>query len=102
LLASVQASLALRHSEPALRSDEVAIVGATGAALAFRRGAAADVAVAVNAGDESVRLEVGRGAGGTVLLGVARAGSVAPSVRTDEYQVSIEMPPRSGAVVRIG
>jgi neopullulanase len=101
LLSCVRASLALRHAEPGLRADEVVIASAAGAALAFRRGADSSLAVAINAGDESVPLDLGHGAGGSVLLGAGRAGTDGLDVRSSDNEVSIQMPPRSGAVVRI-
>ena len=101
LLSSVQASLALRHAEQRLRSDEVVLAGVVGAALAFRRGADASLGIAINAADAPVRLDLGHGTSKEVLHVVGRARSTPPEVSVVDDQVSIDLPPRSGAVVRL-
>lgn len=101
LFGSVSASLATRHAEPALRSDEVEIASAEGSGLAFRRGAGGRLAVALNVGEEPVRLDLGQGADASVVLAVGRARTVAPHLAVDDWTVAIQLPPRSGAVVRL-
>jgi cyclomaltodextrinase len=110
LLGSVRATFALRHAEPALRSDEVAISSAADKALAFRRGGAdGSLAVAVNAGDEAIRVSLGAvGAtpagvvGASFLHTVARARTVAPVLSIADGVLVADLPPRSGAVIRLG
>jgi neopullulanase len=102
LLASVQASLALRHAEPALRSDELTITAATGAGLAFSRGIDRALAVALNPGDAPISLALGDASSGTLLLVVGRARTEAPRVAAGGHGAWIDLPPRSGAVVRLG
>ncbi|MEO5705234.1 MAG: glycoside hydrolase family 13 protein, partial [Candidatus Limnocylindrales bacterium] len=106
LLDSMRAAFAVRHAEPALRSDEVRLTATVGEALAFRRGssgAAFDGAlgVAINAGDEPVRLALGEASGGSLVLAMARARSTAPELTEADGVATIELPPRSGAVVRL-
>jgi cyclomaltodextrinase len=103
LLGSVRSAFALRHAEPALRSDEVALASAAGAALAFVRGEGGRLGVAINAGDDAARLAIGvAGTGGaSVLLAVGRGRSVPPVVAVVDGVVVIEIAPRSGAVVRL-
>ncbi len=106
LLGSVQAMLALRHAEPALRADEVVITGAVGSGLAFqRRDGESALAVALNASDEPVELALtpdAAPASAVLLLGVGRARSAAPRLGDSGGAPLIELPPRSGAVVRLG
>jgi cyclomaltodextrinase len=110
LLGSVRATFAMRHAEPALRSDEVALSSAAGKALAFRRGGASgSLAVAVNAGEEPVRVLLGStGApfagvvGASVLHTVGRARTSAPSLSMADGDLAADLPPRSGAVIRLG
>jgi glycosidase len=107
LLASMQASLALRHREPALRADGVGVVGAADAGLAFQRRANDTVlTVALNAGDAPVELPLAaehERQPATVLLGIGRARTEPPTVAGGGERVStIVLPPRSGAVVRLG
>jgi neopullulanase len=106
LLESVRAAMAMRRAEPALRADGVVPASTAGAALAFlRRGATSTLAVALNAGEEAVRLPLapdrdGVGAtGARVLLASARAREVPPRLSGSEGALAIELPPRSGAVV---
>ena len=106
VLRSVRACFALRRAEPALRSDGVSIVGAEAAALAFeRRAGDRRLAVALNAGDEAVRLDLGGSPGGgdaassEPLLVVGRAASSAPTLGTQDGRTTIELAARSGAVV---
>jgi cyclomaltodextrinase len=103
LLASVQASLALRRAQPALRSDAVTIASTSGAAMAFRRGDdGGRLAVALNAGEYPVTLALGDAARGTLLLGVGRARTDPPEIAQHDGALTIDMPPRSGAVVQLG
>ena len=99
LLASVQAAFRLRHAATALRSDELAITATVAGALAFQRGTEG-LAVAINAGDETAALTIGRAASGSVLLGVGRARAVSPRLANIDGALTIELPARSGAVVR--
>jgi cyclomaltodextrinase len=106
LLASVQASLALRHREPALRADGLVVVAAAGAGLAFQRhGAGAPLAVALNAGDEPIELALAREGerhDASMLLGIGRARSDPPTLIDPDGAPAIVLPPRSGVVVRLG
>ncbi len=102
LLGSMRAAFAVRHAEPALRSDEVTVTSAAGEALAFRRGVSGgSLGVAINTGEERVRLSLGGGGGATVILTVGRARSTRPQVSHADGAVVIELPPRAGAVVRL-
>jgi cyclomaltodextrinase / maltogenic alpha-amylase / neopullulanase len=112
LLGTVRAAFGLRRSEPVLRADGVALASAAGSALAFeRRGEAGALAVAMNAGDEPALLSLGAEpatGGGTgirgteVVLAVGRARSTPPLVWAWDGGATVELPPRSGAVVRLG
>jgi neopullulanase len=106
LLASVRASMQLRHAEPSLRSDTVTHADAAGAALAFLRGArehGAITGVAINAGDDPARLGFGTGApGATPLHVVGRARTQGATLADVDGSKVIDLPPRSGAVVRLG
>lgn len=110
LFDSIRATFAVRHAEPALRSDEVHITSAAGAALAFLRGTGEGcLAVAINAGDEAARLSLGApagqsgsGTGGAVVHTVGRARSSAPALSIVDGQVLADLPPRSGGVFRLG
>lgn len=112
LLGSVQAMLALRHAEPALRADAVTISDASGPAIAFTRAVdgggtshgerGSRLGVGLNPGDGPAVLGLGEGGGATTLLAVGRARANPPTVSIADGSVSIELPPRSGAVVRLG
>ena len=110
LLGATRAALALRAAEPATRSDGLRVLATSGGALAFGRGPEAGVeggevvglVVAVNTGDVSATLElpvVDRPASGSneVLLVLGRARDRGAIVLRDG---AIELPARSGAVVR--
>jgi neopullulanase len=108
LLASMRATFAVRHAEPALRSDQVVLTSTVGSALALRRGPAGEVGVAVNAGYEPVRLSLGAPTGGhgspleaSVLLVVGGARSSLPELAITDGAITVDLPPRSGAVVRL-
>ena len=105
---SVRAALALRHAEPTLRADAVSVLSSAGPALALRRdGPSGPLAVALNPGDAPVTLGLGdrlagAGADGTeILLAVGRARATAPRLVDAAAALAIELPPRSGAVVRL-
>jgi cyclomaltodextrinase len=102
LHASVRAILAARHAEPALRADELEISATIGPALAYRRGAGGSIAVALNAGDEMVRLPLGGAAAGTPMLAVGRARETGVMVATIDGALQVVVPPRSGAIIRLG
>ena len=112
LLGSVQALLALRRAEPALRADAVTVTYAEGAAIAFARsvvgsgatdgGPAGRLGVALNAGESSATLVVGQGGAASTIVAVGRARTTAPLLHQRDGSVAIELPPRSGAVVRLG
>ena len=101
LFDAMRAAFAVRHAEAALRSDAVTITSAVGPALAFRRGSAGELSVGINPGDEPIRLALGGGAGGSVILPMGRARANSPTVTGAEGSVTVELPPRSGAVVRL-
>ncbi len=104
LLGSVRAAFGLRRAEPALRSDWVDIASAEGSGLAFRRGhETGALGVALNAGEDPVRLALDGGTGAaSLLLAAGRARSLAATLSIDDGGLAIELPPRSGAVVRLG
>ena len=107
LLESVRASFRLRRVEPALRADGVAVLATEDGALAFeRRDGDRRLAVAVNAGEEPIRLRLAADAWGApdsnpdTLLAVGRREG-APVLAAGVDGTSIELPPRSGAVIRL-
>ncbi len=104
---SVQALLALRSAEPALRHASVRVVGAKGPAVAFERGTGVSrFVVAVNAGDAAIRLalrfaDAPGGAGGH-LAAIELPGFARPAeARIVDGNATIELEPRTGAVLRI-
>jgi cyclomaltodextrinase / maltogenic alpha-amylase / neopullulanase len=107
LLGSVRASVALRHAEPALRADSIVTAYAHGAALGFiRSDGTRRLGVAVNPGEAAASIAFGGAAdtrGSTPLVhAVGRARGEPARLATDDGNVTIELPPRSGAVVRLG
>jgi neopullulanase len=108
LLQSVRAAFALRRAEPALRADGVTVIAAEAAGLAFaRRDGDRLLAIALNAGEEPLLLSLDAGGDHSspnpdTLLAVGRTASSAPTLTSQDGRLSIEMPPRSGAVVRLG
>jgi cyclomaltodextrinase / maltogenic alpha-amylase / neopullulanase len=100
LLASMQAAFAVRHAEPALRSDPVSLVATEGPGLAFRRGAQGELVVAINPGHEPVRLRLGEGGDGPVIVAAGRARSIAAAVQVADGALVADLPPRSGVVIR--
>jgi glycosidase len=104
---SVRAVLRLRTAEPALRDGPLRMVGADGAAVAFERGAGASrFVVAVNAGEDATALHVRfedapGGAGGHVApIALPGYGGVREA-RIVDGGATIELAPRSGAVLRV-
>jgi len=103
LLETTRATFRLRGAEAALRSDGVTFLSAGDGALAFeRRDGAGRLAVALNAGEAAASLALG----GTdrapaVLLATGRARESAPSLSSHDGSLTIELPPRSGAVIRL-
>ena len=110
LLESVRASAALRNAEPALRADGVATVSAVGAALGFvRSDGSNELGVAVNAGEDGATVSLkrsggldDRGSASRLLLVTGRARHEGPRLTAAAEGLTIELPPRSGAVVRLG
>ena len=103
LLAATRASFALRRAEPALRADGVTFGAASGSALAFERSEGERrFAVAINAGETAASLALGAAGGETALLLSTGRGRISPPVLlASENTISIELPPRSGAVVSL-
>jgi neopullulanase len=107
LLGAMRDAFQLRRAEPALRSDGVEVVATNGEALAFVRGGpAAELLVALNAGDGPVALPLTRYGGETrpntaVLLAMGRARSTPAAIRDIDGRPIIELPPRSGVVLRL-
>jgi cyclomaltodextrinase len=107
LLASVRAAFGLRRAEPALRSDELRVTASAGAALVFERGSGdRTMAVAINAGDEAATpalpLDPGpAGRHGTIVLATGRATTERAAIVAFDGTVSVELPPRSGVVIRL-
>lgn len=110
LLQSVRAAFGLRRAERALRADGVATLAAEAGGLAFeRRDGDRRLAVAVNAGDEPIRLSFATAWTGPMLpaprdtlLAVGRSKATPPLLSIDAGRLSIDLAARSGAVVRLG
>jgi cyclomaltodextrinase / maltogenic alpha-amylase / neopullulanase len=109
LLQSVRAAFGLRRAEQALRADGVAVLDSGAGGLAFeRRDGDRRLAVAVNAGEEPVRLRLttdGPGlpdsASPDTLLVVGRSKGTPPVRSRDDGGLSIDLAPRSGVVLRL-
>ena len=109
LLESVRAAFGLRGAEPALRADGVTVLATQASGLAFeRRDGDRRLAVAVNAGEEPVRLTLATDvpdalamANPETLLAVGRGRDAAPALAAGAGGTTIDLPPRSGAVVRL-
>ena len=103
LLDATRAAFALRRVEPALRSDDVAFLGAADGALAFeRRAGERQLAVALNAGEAGASLALGPGNGdAAVLLATGRGRISPPQLTTAEGTITIDLPRRAGAVVSL-
>jgi cyclomaltodextrinase len=103
LLEATRATFGLRRAEPALRADDVSLLSFGGQALAFeRRLGDRRLGVALNAGEAAASL----GLGGAdrdpvVLLATGRARESTPRLGANDEGVTIDLPPRSGAVVSL-
>jgi neopullulanase len=115
MLGAVRDAFALRHAEPALRSDAVDITLTAPTSIVFaRRAPGTEFAVAINVGEERAILALPQPAAGgatgvpSVALAMGRARSEAPTLGRGDADgeraatLTIELPPRSGAVVRLG
>jgi cyclomaltodextrinase / maltogenic alpha-amylase / neopullulanase len=101
--------LGLRASEPALRADPVVVAGAAGDGVAYgRRLDGTTLVVAVNAGDEAVRLDLalpGEPDGATLeSIDLPGADGTAQQVRATvrDGAASVDLGPRSGSILRLG
>jgi len=99
--------LRVRAAEPALRADAVVVVGSGGGAVAIeRRLDATRLVVALNAGDEPVRLELALPdeRDGTVLRPIPLAGADGTASEAEavvrDGTASLELGPRSGSILR--
>ena len=104
---TVRALLRLRSAEPALRDGPLVAVGATGSAAAYERGTgAARFVVALNAGDEAVRLDLRfadapSGAGGHLApIDVPGLAGSAES-RIVGGRASVDLSALSGTIMRV-
>ena len=102
LLQLTRDAFAIRHAESALRSDDLVVrSGGERTLVLERRAGDRIVAVAINSGDEIARVSLPAGDGGwTVALAAGRARTVAPVVAASDGETIVELPPRSGAVLR--
>ena len=103
LLDVTREAFALRRAEPVLRADDVAIGATVDRALVIERRAGDDVRlVAINSGDDGVRLELpaGGGPGWSTQLAVGRARTVPAALGATDGGAWIELPPRAGVVLR--
>ncbi len=103
----VRAIVRERHGDATLRSDHVAVVAAAGGAIAYeRRSGDARSIVAVNAGDVPARLELRLDLpDGTALTSVALPGGfglVGGGAVVSGGVASVDLDPRSGAILRVG
>jgi len=103
LLDATRVAFTLRRSEPALRSDGVTFLAAAGEALAFeRRDGERRLAVALNAGEAGASLALGQAAGdAAVILATGRGRISPPRLAAADGSITIELPARAGAVVRL-
>ena len=102
---SIRGSMAVRHAHASLRSDPVTPVSASAGALAFLRGSrdgSSRTAVALNAGDAPQRLSWEGAGPAAVVHAVGRARTQPAAVSAVEGSIAIDLPPRSGVVVRLG
>jgi cyclomaltodextrinase len=104
---TIRGLLHLRSTESALRDGPLTTVGASGAAAAYERGSgAARFVVAVNAGDETARLELRfadapSGAGGHLAsIDIPGLPGIVES-RIVDGRATIDLTARSGAVLRV-
>jgi neopullulanase len=104
LLAWLRALIAIRHAEPALRHGDTAVVATDGMGFAYLRyDATTAFVVALNAGEEvtaiDLRLPGRKGVLQPVPLpGESRVGGAA----IWDGHATLEMPARTGAVLRVG
>ena len=105
---SVRALVHLRRAEPALRDSPLRIAGTIGHAIAFERGDAAErLVVAVNAGEDAVSLGIelddAPGAGPPTALVPVELPGFTPMAASAVVgsSATIELPPRSGTVLRV-
>ena len=98
----------LRRAEPALRDSPLRIAGSIGHAIAFERGDAAErLVVAVNAGEDAVSLGIelddAPGAGPATALVPVELPGFTPMAASAVVgsSATIELPPRSGTVLRV-
>ncbi len=108
LRAYVRGLLHLRAAEPALRSDAVVVVGATGGAVAYGRGDGdARLVVALNAADEATTLELvladvpdGRRLDPIELDGADVTASRS-TAEVRDGRARIDLGPRSASILRL-
>jgi cyclomaltodextrinase len=109
---SVRALLRLRQGEKALRDGPLRVAGAAGPAVALERGAGdSRFIVAVNAGTETVDLEIGLEIDLDTADGDASGRSLEPidlpglggggGVAIDDGRAMLALPPCSGSVLRV-
>jgi glycosidase len=103
LLETTRAAFGLRRAEPALRGDGVAVLAGAGQALAFeRQGADRRLAVALNTGETPASLGLGAIERiPTVILATGGARERGPGLDTSDGRVTVDLPPRSGAVISL-
>jgi cyclomaltodextrinase len=103
LLDATRAAFSLRRAEPALRSDAVTFLASAGEALAYeRREGGRRLAVALNAGAGATSLALGAVQNeAAVVLATGRGRINPPRLGASQAGISIELPPRSGAVVSL-
>ena len=104
LLDATRTTFALRRGEPALRSDGVTFLASAGGALAFeRRAGERRLAVALNAGESQTTLHLGAaGVAAAVILSTGRARLQPPVLTSGGDSLTVELPPRAGAVIDLG
>ena len=103
LLDATRATFRLRRAEAGLRADGVTFLASAGDAVAFeRRAGERRLGVALNAGVAAASLALGPAAGDAeVLLATGRGRISPPRLGVADGGVTIDLPPRSGAVVRL-
>ena len=103
LLDATRAAFGLRRAERALRSDGVAFLGAAAGTLAYeRRDGERRLAVALNAGETAASVALDPAAGdAAVLLSTGRGRIHPPRLAAGDGVLTVELPPRAGAVVSL-
>jgi neopullulanase len=98
-----RSALRLRADEPALRADEVEVLGTSRAGIAYARGAEGRTVVTVNADDGPAVLPLRAHGGGGADVALRAGGSEGDEVRLVETdgRSGIELPPHTGAIVRL-